>query len=60
MHMMRNDSDVFKKLWRNYFSTIFKDKIKVGICIKKLLNYACVKGEVKLVLFDDREKVEVR
>ena len=57
MHMMRNDSDVFKSFGEIYFSTIFEDKIKAWHLHKEAtLNYACISGEVKLVLYDDREK----
>ena len=56
MHMMRNDSKVFDKFGEIYFSTIFKDKIKAWHLHKEAtLNYACVFGEVKLVLFDERK-----
>lgn len=57
MHMMRNDSKVFKSFGEVYFSTIFKDSIKAWHLHKEnTLNYACVKGKVKLVLFDDRKE----
>ena len=56
MHMLRNDSPVFKKFGEVYFSTINYDKIKGWHLHKEsYLNYACVSGEVKLVLFDDRK-----
>ena len=55
MHMMRNDSKVFKKFGEIYFSTIYKDVIKAWHLHKEgTLNYACVSGRVKLVLYDDR------
>ena len=57
MYMMRNDSDVFKSFGEIYFSTIFENKIKAWHLHKEAtLNYACISGEVKLVLYDDREK----
>ena len=57
MHMMRNDSDVFKSFGEIYFSTIFEDKIKAWHLHKEsTLNYACISGEVRLVLYDDREE----
>ena len=57
MHMMRNDSKVFKSFGEVYFSTIYKDSIKAWHLHKEnTLNYACVKGKVKLVLFDDRKE----
>ena len=57
MHMMRNDSDVFKSFGEIYFSTIFENKIKAWHLHKEAtLNSACISGEVKLVLYDDREE----
>ncbi len=61
MHMLRSDSPIFEKFGEIYFSTIFKDKIKAWHLHKEAtLNYACVFGKVKLVLFDDREKSETQ
>ncbi len=57
MHMLRNDSSIFKSFGEIYFSTIFKNKIKAWHLHKEnFLNYTCVSGEVRLVLFDDREE----
>lgn len=57
MHMMRKDSKVFKSFGEVYFSTIYKDSIKAWHLHKEnTLNYVCIKGKVKLVLFDDRKK----
>jgi dTDP-4-dehydrorhamnose 3,5-epimerase len=56
MHMIRIDSENFDKFGEIYFSTIFKDKIKAWHLHKEAtLNYACVYGKVKLVLFDERK-----
>ncbi len=56
MHMLRNDSENFDKFGEIYFSTIFKDKIKAWHLHKEAtLNYVCVYGKVKLVLFDNRK-----
>tara|TARA_B100001029_G_C14877281_1_gene347953 strand:- start:19 stop:462 length:444 start_codon:yes stop_codon:yes gene_type:complete len=56
MHMIRNDSQVFKKFGEIYFSTIFEGKIKAWHLHKEAtLNYVCVYGKVKLVLFDERK-----
>ena len=56
MHMMRNDSKIFEKFGEIYFSTINPGFIKGWHLHKETtLNYACVKGKVKLVLFDDRK-----
>ena len=56
MHMLRNDNKIFKQFGEIYFSTIFYSKIKAWHLHKvTTLNYACVKGKVKLVLFDNRD-----
>ncbi|MAV56976.1 MAG: dTDP-4-dehydrorhamnose 3,5-epimerase [Candidatus Pelagibacter sp.] len=56
MHMLRNDDKVFQKFGEIYFSTIYFKSIKGWHLHKEsFLNYACIKGEVKLVLFDTRE-----
>ena len=61
MHMMRNDSNVFKSFGEIYFSTNFKDVVKAWHLHKEAtLNYACIKGKVKLVLFDDRKDSNTR
>lgn len=57
MHMLRNDSKIFKSFGEIYFSTIYKDSIKAWHLHKEAtLNYACIKGSVKLVLFDERSE----
>ncbi len=57
MHMLRNDSQVFKSFGEVYFSTIYENKIKAWHLHKEsYLNYVCMFGEVKLVLFDDRKE----
>ncbi len=57
MHMLREDSEVFQKFGEIYFSIIFKNSVKAWhLHQEATLNYACIKGKVKLVLFDDREK----
>ena len=57
MHMLRNDNQVFEKFGEIYFSTILENKIKAWHLHKEAtLNYACVYGKVKLVLYDEREQ----
>jgi len=54
--MLRSDSKVFQSFGEIYFSTIFNNSIKAWHLHKKaVLNYACIKGKVKLILFDDRK-----
>ena len=56
MHMLRKDSPIFKNFGEVYFSTIYENKIKGWHLHKEsYLNYACVHGEVKLALYDDRK-----
>lgn len=56
MHMLRADNPVFKNFGEIYFSTIYKDAVKGWHLHKEsYLNYACIQGEVKLTLFDNRE-----
>ncbi len=55
MHMLRSDSDIFKNFGEIYFSTIYQNIVKGWHLHKEShLNYTCIKGEVKLVLFDKR------
>ena len=56
MHMLKRDDKVFAKFGEIYFSTIYNDKVKGWhLHRESTLNYACVKGKVKLVLYDDRK-----
>ena len=55
--MLRSGSKVFESFGEIYFSTIFNKAIKAWhLHQKAILNYACIKGKVKLVLYDDRER----
>jgi dTDP-4-dehydrorhamnose 3,5-epimerase len=57
MHMLRCDSKNFTKFGEIYFSTIYPQVIKGWHFHNKMtLNYAVVKGMIKLVLYDAREK----
>jgi len=56
MHMLRNDSKVFKKFGEIYFSTTYSNYIKAWRKHKEMtLNYVCIQGVIKLVLYDDRK-----
>jgi dTDP-4-dehydrorhamnose 3,5-epimerase len=56
MHMLRNDDPEFEKFGEIYFSTVYPGAIKGWHLHKTMtLNYAVVKGNIKLVLFDQRE-----
>lgn len=56
-HMLRCDDAVFKGFGEVYFSYVYPGKIKGWhLHTKMTLNYAVVRGIIKLVLFDNREK----
>jgi dTDP-4-dehydrorhamnose 3,5-epimerase len=55
MHMLRADDRHFLGFGEMYFSTIYKGVVKGWHRHQAMtLNYACVFGRIKLVLFDDR------
>ena len=57
MHMLRVDSPEFEKFGEMYFSTVYPGAIKGWHIHKEMtLNYAVVRGMIKLVLYDDRDK----
>ena len=57
MHMLRADSDIFKRFGEIYFSTTHPGAIKAWHLHKEMtLNYAVILGEIKFVLYDDREE----
>jgi dTDP-4-dehydrorhamnose 3,5-epimerase len=56
MHMLRADDRHFQGFGEIYFSTVNPAAIKGWhIHSKMTLNYACIAGQVKLVLYDGRE-----
>jgi dTDP-4-dehydrorhamnose 3,5-epimerase len=56
MHMLRRDAEWFEEFGEVYFSTVETGAVKAWHIHKKMiLNYAVPIGEIKLVLFDDRE-----
>ena len=56
MHMLRSNDSVFEKFGEIYFSTIFYESIKGWHLHKEAsLNYVCISGKVRLVLYDDRK-----
>lgn len=55
MHMLRADAPHFKGFGEIYFSAIHNGAIKAWHIHKEMtLNYACVSGKIKFVLYDDR------
>jgi dTDP-4-dehydrorhamnose 3,5-epimerase len=56
MHMLRADDAHFKGFGEIYFSVVYPGVIKAWHIHKEMtLNYAVVRGAIKLVLYDDRE-----
>lgn len=61
MHMLREDSEVFSRFGEIYFSCTHPGVIKAWHLHKEMtLNYAVIYGEIKFVLFDDREGSSTR
>lgn len=56
MHMLRCDDPIYEKFGEIYFSTVYPNVVKGWHGHKKMtLNYAVIKGMIKLVLYDDRK-----
>jgi dTDP-4-dehydrorhamnose 3,5-epimerase len=61
MHMLREDSAVFQRFGEIYFSCTHPGAIKAWHLHKKMtLNYAVIHGELKFVLYDDRQESPTR
>ena len=61
MHMMRRDSSIFKNFGEIYFSLTYPNAIKAWHMHKEMiLNYACIEGKIKFVLFDDRKNSKTK
>ena len=57
MHMLRCDDPEFESFGEIYFSCVYPGVVKGWHGHKKMtLNYAVIKGMIKLVLYDDRTK----
>jgi dTDP-4-dehydrorhamnose 3,5-epimerase len=60
-HMLRASDPHFREFGEIYFSSVYRDAIKGWHRHADMtLNYACVWGRVKLVVFDDREHSATR
>lgn len=56
LHMMKKSDKVFEEFGEIYFTSIYKGVIKAWHIHKKMdLNYACIVGMVKVVLYDGRK-----
>jgi dTDP-4-dehydrorhamnose 3,5-epimerase len=61
MHMLRADDPQFEKFGEIYFSVVYPGAIKAWHLHKEMaLNYACPVGNIKFVLYDDREGSKTR
>lgn len=55
MHMLRNDDDIYESFGEIYFSSTNPNVIKAWHLHNEMtLNYCCVVGSLKLVLYDPR------
>jgi dTDP-4-dehydrorhamnose 3,5-epimerase len=60
-HMLRKTDPHFIEFGEIYFSTVYPGAIKGWHRHREMtLNYACISGRVKLVLYDDREGSSTR
>jgi dTDP-4-dehydrorhamnose 3,5-epimerase len=56
MHMLRCDDPYFEQFGEIYFSTIYPGVVKGWHYHHKMaLNYVCISGTIRLVLYDNRE-----
>jgi len=54
-HMLKNTDENFENFGEIYFSTIYPNVVKAWHLHKKMkLNYCCILGNIKLVLYDNR------
>lgn len=61
MHMMRREDTLFEKFGEIYFSCVYPGAIKGWHIHKEMvLNYAVPHGNIKFVLYDDREASPTR
>lgn len=61
IHMLRVDDPEFEKFGEIYFSTIYPGAVKAWHIHQKMtLNYFCIVGMIKLVLYDDRTMSKTR
>src|SRR5919201_3019623 len=61
MHMLRRTDPHFENFGEIYFSTVYRGVVKGWHRHRDMtLNYACVFGRIKLVLYDEREDSATR
>lgn len=60
-HMLRSTDEHFDKFGEIYFSSVFPGVIKGWHMHREMtLNYACLVGQAKIVVYDDREGSKTR
>ena len=60
-HMLRSSDPHFIQFGEIYFSSVYRQVVKGWHRHREMtLNYACIHGRVKLVLYDDREQSSTR
>ncbi|HEY7380830.1 MAG TPA: dTDP-4-dehydrorhamnose 3,5-epimerase family protein [Gaiella sp.] len=61
MHMLKSTDPHFQEFGEIYFSSVYQGVVKGWHRHREMtLNYACVFGRVKLVLYDDRDPSPTR
>lgn len=61
MHMLRSTDPVFKSFGEIYFSCVYPNAIKAWHLHKQMtLNYAVPHGQIKFVIYDDRNDSATR
>mgnify|MGYP001300222857 CR=1 FL=1 len=60
-HMLKNGDPHFLQFGEIYFSSVYPGAVKGWHKHREMtLNYACIAGRIKLVIFDDREESNTR
>ncbi len=55
-HMLKCTDPHFQQFGEIYFSSVYRDVVKAWHRHREMtLNYACIFGRIKLVIYDDRE-----
>ena len=61
LHMLRATDPHFQQFGEIYFSTAYRGVVKAWHRHREMsLNYACILGRIKLVLYDDRDASPTR
>lgn len=61
MEILRNDDSIYEKFGQVYMTTNYPGVIKAWHCHSKQRDFVtCVKGMIKLVLYDDRDDSKTR